>query len=87
MEALREAGHEVIGTDLYREGFSPAMTEQERRTYMGNDYQSSGVGRYIDTLRNVRRYGFLLSALVAIHAGRTQGLLRPRLGARNRICL
>lgn len=53
VEALRAAGHDVIGTDLYREEFSPTMTEQERRTYMGNDYQSSGVDRYIETLRSV----------------------------------
>jgi NAD(P)H dehydrogenase (quinone) len=55
---LREAGHEVIATDLYREGFQPAMTEDERRSYMGNDYDGSAVQRYIDTLKSVD--GFVL---------------------------
>lgn len=53
LQALRDGGHDVIGTDLYREGFSPAMTEQERRSYMTNDYRPSGIERYIDTLRGV----------------------------------
>jgi NAD(P)H dehydrogenase (quinone) len=53
METLQEAGHDVIGSDLYREGFSPAMTEQERRSYMGNDYRPSGIEGYMETLRSI----------------------------------
>ena len=33
VDALRDGGHEVIATDLYREGFQPAMTASERRSY------------------------------------------------------
>lgn len=51
--ALREAGHDVVPTDLYRENFQPAMTEDERRSYMGNDYDGRAVQRYIDTLKSV----------------------------------
>ena len=53
LAVLREGGHEAIGTDLYREGFAPAMTEDERRSYMGNDYRPAGIDRYIETLRTV----------------------------------
>ena len=31
VETLGKNGHEVVATDLYREGFQPAMTEHERR--------------------------------------------------------
>ena len=40
---LRQRGHDVVATDLYREGFDPAMTEAERRSYMGNAYDESAV--------------------------------------------
>src|SRR4051794_19140512 len=53
VETLEKGGHQVIATDLYREGFAPAMTEQERRTYMGNDYDTSAVAQYVETLKKV----------------------------------
>ena len=59
--------HEVIATDLYREQFSPVMTEAERRSY----YEA---GRW---------HHLLLSALVVFDACHAQGLFRSRLGARN----
>ena len=31
--ALADRGHEVVATDLYREGFEPAMRGEERRSY------------------------------------------------------
>jgi putative NADPH-quinone reductase len=53
VETLRNNGHEVIATDLYREGFQAAMTESERRSYMDNDYDLSEVADYADTLKEV----------------------------------
>lgn len=53
VESLRVAGHEVIATDLYREKFDPVMSEDERRSYMGNDYSGGAVARYIELLRSV----------------------------------
>lgn len=53
VETLEGNGHEVVATDLYREHFQPAMTERERRTYMGNDYDDSAVASYVQTLRTV----------------------------------
>jgi NAD(P)H dehydrogenase (quinone) len=53
VESLRQAGHEVIATDLYREKFQPAMTEDERRSYMGNEFDGSGVASYIETLKKI----------------------------------
>lgn len=53
VETLRKNGHDVVATDLYREGFQPAMTESERRTYMGNGYDDSGVVHYVDILKSV----------------------------------
>ena len=47
--SLERRGHQVIATDLYRESFQPAMTEQERRSYLGMDYDGHAVAGYIDT--------------------------------------
>jgi putative NADPH-quinone reductase len=33
VETLETNGHAVVATDLYREGFDPAMTPDERRSY------------------------------------------------------
>ena len=43
--------HEVIATDLYREGFSPAMTEAERRSYYQGAYADEAVARLITDVR------------------------------------
>src|SRR5215471_263021 len=43
--------HEVIATDLDREGFSPAMTEAERRSYYQGCYSGEAVARLIGDLR------------------------------------
>ncbi|WP_027550695.1 NAD(P)H-dependent oxidoreductase [Bradyrhizobium sp. Cp5.3] len=43
--------HEVIATDLYREGFSPAMTAAERRSYYEGSYAGDAVARLIGDLR------------------------------------
>jgi putative NADPH-quinone reductase len=53
VETLEQGGHQVIASDLYREGFAPAMTERERRTYMGNDYDFSAVAPYVEILKQV----------------------------------
>ncbi len=53
VETLRDNGHEVIATDLYREGFEPAMTVAERKSYMDNDYDLGAVRDYADTLKRV----------------------------------
>ena len=41
--ALRRAGHEVIETDLYAEGFEPALTAAERAAYFDPDYDTTAV--------------------------------------------
>ena len=53
VETLKQNGHEVVSTDLYREGFQPAMTERERRTYMDMSYDKSAVAGYAKTLKEV----------------------------------
>jgi len=45
--------HDVIATDLYREGFSPAMTEAERRSYYAGAYTEEAVARLVSDLRRV----------------------------------
>jgi putative NADPH-quinone reductase len=45
--------HEVIATDLYRERFSPAMREEERRSYYEGPYAEEAVSRWIEQLRRV----------------------------------
>ena len=51
VETLQTNGHGVVATDLYREGFQPAMTQAERESYMGNGYDVSAVAAYADTLK------------------------------------
>jgi NAD(P)H dehydrogenase (quinone) len=50
LETLKRR-HEVIATDLYREGFSPAMTEAERRSYYQGSYAEEAVARLIGQVR------------------------------------
>ena len=50
---LEQTGHQVVPTDLYREAFQPAMSEEERRTYMGMSYDTSEVAGYAKTLKEV----------------------------------
>jgi NAD(P)H dehydrogenase (quinone) len=53
VEALETNGHSVVATDLYREGFQPAMTEPERRSYVGNDYNIDAIAGYAATLKRM----------------------------------
>ncbi len=53
VETLQINGHEVVATDLYREGFQPAMTEHERATYMQESYDHGAVAGYVETLKKV----------------------------------
>src|SRR5690349_24505386 len=53
VETLVKNGHQVVATDLYREGFQPAMTEHERATYMQESYDHSAVAGDCETLKPV----------------------------------
>ncbi|MEI9900251.1 MAG: NAD(P)H-dependent oxidoreductase [Hyphomicrobium sp.] len=53
VETLKKNDHDVVATDLYREGFHPAMTEHERATYMQESYDHSAVAGYVETLKSV----------------------------------
>lgn len=50
---LEETGHQVTATDLYTEGFAPALTIAERASYYAPPYDSGAVARHVDTLRAV----------------------------------
>lgn len=50
---LAESGHEVTATDLYAEGFAPALTVAERSSYYAPRYDASAVTRHVETLRKV----------------------------------
>ncbi|SMH36963.1 NAD(P)H-dependent oxidoreductase [Azospirillum agricola] len=39
--ALRAAGHELVETDLYAEGFAPALTAAERAAYFSPGYDTA----------------------------------------------
>ena len=52
-QTLRDGGHEVIGTDLYHEGFQPALTVSERRSYLAPPYDESGVALHAELLRSI----------------------------------
>lgn len=49
--ALRASGHEVVETDLYAEGFAPALTRAERAGYFAPDYDWSAVAPLVERLR------------------------------------
>ena len=54
VETLERGGHQVIATDLYRERFPPALTEEERGSYLAPSYAAGAdVAGYIDALRRV----------------------------------
>lgn len=53
VQTLRANGHDVVATDLYREGFQPAMTERERETYMQEAYDHSAVAGHAETLKSL----------------------------------
>jgi putative NADPH-quinone reductase len=48
--ALGSAGHEVVATDLYREGFRPAMSGEERLAYYAAGRNTGEVQDYVDRL-------------------------------------
>lgn len=49
--SLRTAGHQVTETDLYDEGFEPALTAAERRAYLDPAYDTAAVQPLVDRLR------------------------------------
>lgn len=51
VEALQQSGHEVHLTDLYAEGFSPALSRQERLSYETAGANTTGVGAHVERLR------------------------------------
>ncbi len=51
LDGLARAGHEVDDLDLYAEGFSPALTEAERRVYDHSAANEASVAPYVARLR------------------------------------
>ncbi|MEL6689737.1 MAG: NAD(P)H-dependent oxidoreductase [Pseudomonadota bacterium] len=51
VDTLRERGWEVDDCDLYAEGFSPVLTEEERRNYHNTEINTAPVQGYVDRLR------------------------------------
>ncbi|NYZ15287.1 NAD(P)H-dependent oxidoreductase [Azospirillum sp. RWY-5-1] len=50
-DTLRDAGHEVAETDLYAQGFEPALTAAERAAYHRPDYDTTAVAPLVERLR------------------------------------
>ena len=51
--ALRQGGHQVTATDLYRDSFDPALGEAERRSYFTPRYDDTAVAGHTDLLRRI----------------------------------
>jgi NAD(P)H dehydrogenase (quinone) len=51
--ALEAGGHQVTATDLYRDGFDPAMTAAERQSYYHDPYDAAAVARYTQLLGQI----------------------------------
>lgn len=50
-DTLRASGHEVVETDLYAEGFEPALTAAERAAYYAPGYDTSAVRPLVERLQ------------------------------------
>jgi NAD(P)H dehydrogenase (quinone) len=50
--ALEQSGHTVVASDLYRDGFDPVMSPEERRSYYG-DYAGAAVSSHTALLRRI----------------------------------
>jgi putative NADPH-quinone reductase len=48
---LTQIGHEVVVEDLYSEGFKPALTDMERKSYYGESYDSSNIAIQVSRLQ------------------------------------
>jgi NAD(P)H dehydrogenase (quinone) len=51
--ALERGGHRVVATDLYRDGFAPAMTAAERQSYYSGAYDDAEIAELTRVLREV----------------------------------
>lgn len=49
-EALAAAGHQVVREDLYAQGFAPALTAAERRSYYEPQYDQTQVAAQVERL-------------------------------------
>jgi putative NADPH-quinone reductase len=49
--ALRDSGNEVRMTDLYADGFEPALSLQEHIDYLAPSHRAAEISPYIDNLR------------------------------------
>lgn len=50
IDTLKREGHEVVIEDLYAEGFAPALTEAERRSYYSESFDANAVAPVIERL-------------------------------------
>ena len=51
-EALQSAGHDVREIDLYREGFDPVLSLDEKKTYLADTARNiEGVASHVEALR------------------------------------
>lgn len=53
VETLERGGHQVIATDLYREGFDPVLSAAERRSYYAPAYDDAAIAAQIGVLRRI----------------------------------
>jgi putative NADPH-quinone reductase len=53
IESLETAGHQVVATDLYREGFDPRLSEVERSNYFEAAYPTDAVAGQAELLRRI----------------------------------
>ncbi|MEO9615080.1 MAG: NAD(P)H-dependent oxidoreductase [Nitratireductor sp.] len=51
VESLKEAGHQVDDLDLYREGFDPVLSADDRRTYHDVEINRQRIDPYVERLR------------------------------------
>ena len=75
--------HQVIATDLYRERFSPVMTEAERHSYYQPAYAGDEVAPLVRQLRQADGIIFCFPHWWSLDASHAEGLFRPGLGAGN----
>ncbi len=77
--------HAVDVIDLYRDGFDPRMTDDERRHHHAVKTADSPRPPYAAQIRAATHLVLVFPALVVTHAGDPEGIFRPLLCAGRRI--
>ena len=85
VDALRAAGHEVRMSDLYADGFEPALSRANGSTTSRPQHPHPEIDAYCENLRWCDALGVRVSDVVEWTTGDVDRMARPRAGTRRRM--